>query len=63
VPADFEAGPVRDVLGAAGFDWARPAMFCWTGVAPYLTAQAIELSDGTGDRVDVAHDRGGCSRV
>jgi methyltransferase (TIGR00027 family) len=42
VPADFEAGPVRDVLGAAGFDWARPAMFCWTGVAPYLTAQAIE---------------------
>ncbi|MGD0556246.1 MAG: class I SAM-dependent methyltransferase, partial [Streptosporangiaceae bacterium] len=28
VPADFEAGPVQDVLGAAGFDWARPAMFC-----------------------------------
>jgi len=42
VPADFEAGPVQDVLGAAGFDWAQPAMFCWTGVAPYLTAQAIE---------------------
>ncbi|MEU6748481.1 class I SAM-dependent methyltransferase [Spirillospora sp. NPDC046719] len=42
VPVDFEAQPVRDVLGAAGFDWARPAMFCWTGVAPYLTAQAIE---------------------
>src|ERR1700744_4476903 len=42
VPADFEAGPVQGVLGAAGFDWAQPAMFCWTGVAPYLTAQAIE---------------------
>ena len=42
VPADFEAGPVQDVLGPAGFDWAQPAMFCWTGVAPYLTAQAIE---------------------
>jgi methyltransferase (TIGR00027 family) len=42
VPVDFEAGPVQDVLGAAGFDWAQPAMFCWTGVAPYLTAQAIE---------------------
>ena len=42
VPVDFEAGPVQDVLGPAGFDWAQPAMFCWTGVAPYLTAQAIE---------------------
>ena len=42
VPVDFEAEPVQDVLGAAGFDWAQPAMFCWTGVAPYLTAQAIE---------------------
>src|SRR6201999_1145885 len=42
VPADFEAGPAQGALGAAGFDWARPAMFCWTGVAPYLTAPAIE---------------------
>ncbi|MFB7718520.1 class I SAM-dependent methyltransferase [Nocardia sp. NPDC056100] len=42
VPVDFEAGPVEDALGPAGFDWAQPAMFCWTGVAPYLTAQAIE---------------------
>ncbi|MVU83844.1 SAM-dependent methyltransferase [Nocardia sp. ET3-3] len=42
VPVDFEAEPVRDALGAAGFDWGEPAMFCWTGVAPYLTAQAIE---------------------
>ena len=42
VPVDFEAEPVQDALGAAGFDWAQPAMFSWTGVAPYLTAQAIE---------------------
>ncbi|WP_067713620.1 class I SAM-dependent methyltransferase [Nocardia yamanashiensis] len=42
VPVDFEAGTVQEALGAAGFDWAQPAMFCWTGVAPYLTARAIE---------------------
>src|SRR5260370_10874335 len=41
VPVDFEAGPVQDVLGPAGFDWAQPAMFCWTGVPPYLTAQPV----------------------
>jgi O-methyltransferase involved in polyketide biosynthesis len=55
VPVDFEAGPVQDVLGPPGFDWARPAMFCWTGVALYLTAQAIESTLRT-----IA---GGCSRV
>ena len=42
VPVDFEAEPLQDALRPAGFDWGRPAMFCWTGVAPYLTAQAIE---------------------
>ena len=42
VPADFEADPLQDALGTAGFDWAQPAMFSWTGGAPYLTAQAIE---------------------
>ncbi|WP_040805489.1 class I SAM-dependent methyltransferase [Nocardia concava] len=42
VPVDFEVGSVRDALGPAGFDWARPTLFCWTGVAPYLTAPAIE---------------------
>lgn len=42
VPVDFEAGPLRDALRAAGFDWGQPALFSWTGVAPYLTAQAIE---------------------
>jgi methyltransferase (TIGR00027 family) len=42
VPADFEAEPVQDALRTAGFDWGRPALFSWTGVAPYLTAPAIE---------------------
>src|SRR5262245_24716009 len=41
VPVDFEAEPLRDALHAAGFDWGRPALFSWTGVAPYLTPQAI----------------------
>ena len=41
VPADFETGSLHDALRAAGFDWDQPALFSWTGVAPYLTAQAI----------------------
>ncbi|MEC3956622.1 class I SAM-dependent methyltransferase [Nocardia sp. CDC153] len=42
VPTDFEAAPMQDALRATGFDWTQPTMFCWTGVAPYLTAPAIE---------------------
>src|SRR5215472_11781155 len=42
VPVDFEAEPLQDALRTAGFDWGEPALFSWTGVAPYLTAQAIE---------------------
>ena len=41
VPADFETGSLHDALRAAGFDWDQPALFSWTGVAPYLTAPAI----------------------
>jgi len=41
VPVDFEAEPLRDALRTAGFDWGQPVLFSWTGVAPYLTAQAI----------------------
>ena len=41
VPADFEAEPVQDALRTAGFDPGQPTLFSWTGVAPYLTAQAI----------------------
>jgi O-methyltransferase involved in polyketide biosynthesis len=34
-------------LRVAGFDWGQPALFSWTGVAAYLTAQAIESTLGT----------------
>src|SRR5215472_4942169 len=42
VPVDFEVESVQAALRAAGFDWGKPALFSWTGVAPYLTAPAIE---------------------
>ena len=42
VPVDFETGSLQDALRAAGFDWGQRALFSWTGVAPYLTAPAIE---------------------
>jgi methyltransferase (TIGR00027 family) len=42
VPVDFEAEPLQYALHTAGFDWGQPALFSWTGVAPYLTAQAVE---------------------
>jgi len=42
VPVDFETGSLEDALRAAGFDWGKRALFSWTGVAPYLTAPAIE---------------------
>jgi methyltransferase (TIGR00027 family) len=42
VPVDFETGSLHDALRAAGFDWAQRTLFSWTGVAPYLTAPAIE---------------------
>jgi len=41
VPVDFEAEPLQEALRTAGFDWGQPTLFSWTGVAPYLTAQAI----------------------
>jgi methyltransferase (TIGR00027 family) len=41
VPVDFEAEPLRDALNTAGFDWGQRALFSWTGVAPYLTPQAM----------------------
>jgi methyltransferase (TIGR00027 family) len=42
VPADLEAEALHEPLRRAGFDWGRPALFSWIGVAPYLTAPAIE---------------------
>src|SRR5436190_14788619 len=41
VPVNFEAESLQDSLRTAGFDWGQPALFSWTGVAPYLTAPAI----------------------
>jgi methyltransferase (TIGR00027 family) len=43
-PVDFEVQSLRDGLDDAGFDWARPAMFSWLGVVPYLTASAVEAT-------------------
>jgi len=42
VPVDFEAEPFQEALRTAGFAWGQPALFSWTGVAPYLTTPAIE---------------------
>ena len=42
VPVDFEAEPLQEALRMAGLEWGQPALFSWTGVAPYLTAPAIE---------------------
>jgi methyltransferase (TIGR00027 family) len=42
VAADFEVETLRQVLDAAGFDWARPALLSWLGVAMYLTVEAVE---------------------
>ncbi len=42
VPVDLETEPFDKALSRAGFDWDQPAMFSWTGVAAYLTRQAIE---------------------
>ena len=41
VPIDFEKESLRQGLDAAGFDWGEPTMFCWVGVVPYLTTEAI----------------------
>jgi methyltransferase (TIGR00027 family) len=42
VPVDFEAEPLQHALRMAGFERSQPALFSWTGVAPYLTAETIE---------------------
>jgi methyltransferase (TIGR00027 family) len=45
VPVDFEAGQTwSDLLSAAGFDAGRPAVVSSTGVAMYLTRDAISAT-------------------
>ena len=39
---DFDAVPLADALAAAGFDPGARTAFLWLGVAPYLTAAAVE---------------------
>jgi methyltransferase (TIGR00027 family) len=40
-PVDFETTRLREALGAAGFDFDRPAVISWLGVAQYLSRPAI----------------------
>ncbi|HEY3887250.1 MAG TPA: class I SAM-dependent methyltransferase [Caulobacteraceae bacterium] len=40
-PVDFERVGLAEGLAAAGFDAARPAIFSWLGVVPYLTEEAV----------------------
>ena len=42
VPVDFARDSLRDRLGQAGFDFARPAFGSWLGVTMYLERSAIE---------------------
>lgn len=42
--ADFERDDLRGVLGGAGLDDARPAMFIWEGVTSYLEAAAVDAT-------------------
>lgn len=41
VACDFESQDFMTQLGASGYDAARPALFIWEGVAPYLTEVAV----------------------
>jgi methyltransferase (TIGR00027 family) len=44
VPADFEKQDWLALLVASGFDPARPALFIWEGVTPYLDKAAVEAT-------------------
>lgn len=37
---DFEREPLADALSRAGFDWAKPSCFIWTGVTMYISVAA-----------------------
>ncbi|MFN8195644.1 MAG: class I SAM-dependent methyltransferase [Nocardioidaceae bacterium] len=44
VPADLARESLAATLEAAGLDRARPAMFVWEGVTPYLTEAAVRAT-------------------
>jgi methyltransferase (TIGR00027 family) len=60
VPLDFEHQTLAAGLGAAGFDFERPAFFSWLGVVMYLTLPAFRstidlvaaMPDGSGMAFD-----------
>lgn len=44
VPVDFGVDDLAAVLGAAGFDSGRPAMFVWEAVTQYLTEESVRAT-------------------
>ena len=44
VPVDFEVDSLPERLAASGFDAARPALFAWLGVVPYVTLAAFRTT-------------------
>ena len=40
-PVDFERETIREGLERVGFEFAKPAVFAWLGVVPYLTREAV----------------------
>ena len=41
VATDFQREPIQSVLQRAGYDPARPAVYCWLGVTPYLASPVV----------------------
>ena len=41
---DFERQDLLEVLRSVGMDLARPTLFWWLGVTPYLTGPAVEAT-------------------
>ena len=62
-PVDFESQTPREVLEAAGFDFAASAVFSWIGVTMYLTLDAIRATLATvaacpaGTRIVLTYNR------
>ena len=45
-PVDFEKTDLADGLASSSFEPTRPSFFCWLGVAPYLTSDALDSTFG-----------------
>jgi methyltransferase (TIGR00027 family) len=44
IPVDFEVDGLAEILGGAGFDSGRPALFVWEAVTQYLTEDAVRAT-------------------